>query len=433
MSRRRLATFAAFAALVLAPARARAGGAIDGVATRAAVSLNASSQAVLVVAAPLVTDQATPRGDELALRVASVLAGKIGGASHAHPKVASLSVARAVAGHAAGLVYVATQIEKGQLRVTVDLYPVLANGWDRARAPAPPPRAHAFADAPLDAEVRTFLPAIVLEQTALHRAHHDETNVIAAACGDLDGDGGMEIALISRSRVAVGHLRGKPGEESFAVAKKADWSTLAPRVPVPLRDPIGGASFDGGALWVATSDRGGVDLGNELAARGTLTGTPIGAGRCAKVDPASGGFASDMKSCTATTAGSAIAPPIPRADALAAADVTDAKGATRSIAAARDVDGKLTVRMGTLSRTFDDVGAQIAIGDLDLDGVPEIVTTKNATDDTIEIWTWDGKETRERKKIAAPGGVSALAICPPETNGVPALVAVVGNEVWLVR
>jgi hypothetical protein len=36
-------------------------------------------------------------------------------------------------------------------------------------------------------------------------------------------------------------------------------------------------------------------------------------------------------------------------------------------------------------------------------------------------------------RIAAPGGVKALSVCPAEDAGVRALVAVVGSEVWVVR
>lgn len=416
---------------------AAAGGSIDAIATRAAASVVPADQALLVVASPLTSDQGAPHGDDLALRVATVLAGKLGAAARAHPRVASLAVARAAAGHSAGLVYVAVQIEKGELRATVDLYPVVANGWDRLRASAPSPRTHGFASAAIDAEIRTFLPAVLLEQAQIHRAHHDETDVLAAACGDLDGDGGMEIAIVSRARVVVGHVRGKVGEEKFVSARSADWSALAPRVPTPLREPLGGAFFRDLALFVGTSDRGGVELGPDLSGRSALRGIPISGSNkpiCARVDVATSGFFGDLKGCSlASDSASALASPTPKFDALAAATVVDRHGAARDVVTARGSDGKLVVRLGSASRSFDEVGAQVAVGDLDQDGIPEIVTTRDGSDDAIQIWSYDGTQTRERKKIPAEDGVSALAICPPEANGVPALVAVVGSEVWLVR
>ncbi|MEO8874358.1 MAG: hypothetical protein ABI461_02125 [Polyangiaceae bacterium] len=428
----------AFGALICGhSATAHASGSIDSIATRAAAAVAPATQSLLVVAAPLTADQPLPHGDELALRFALVLAGKLGGAAHAHPKVASLSVARAAAGHSAGLVFVTTQIEKGELRATVDVYPVVANGWDRLRAPAPAPRAHAFASASVDAEIRTFLPVVTLEQAQIHRAHHDETEVLAAACGDLDGDGGMEIALISRSRVAVGHLRGKVGEEKFVVAHVSDWSALAARVPTPLRDPLGAAVFRDQELFAGTSDRGGVELGPDLVTRAALRGIPVATSTkalCAHVDPASSAYSGELKSCSLVSDGAApIVPPAARFDALAFAQVADKHGVSRDVITTRGGDGKLVVRLGAASRSFDEVGAQVAVGDLDQDGIPEIVTTRDAPDDAIQIWSYDGTQTRERRKIPAEAGVSALAICPPEAKGVPALVAVVGSEVWLVR
>lgn len=426
----------AFGASILGRSQlALAAGSIDSIAARAAAAVAPSQQAWLVVAAPLVSDQPAPHGDDLALRLATILAGKLGGTAHAHPHVASLATARAVAGHSAGLVFVSAQIEKGELRATVDLYPVVANGWDRVRAAAPAPRAHAFANAPIDAEIRTFLPVITLEQAQVHKAHHDETDVLAAACGDLDGDGGMEIALVSRARVAVGHVRGKIGEEKFIADKSANWSALASRVATPLREPLGGAVFGDGTLYVGTTDWGGVALGSNLDALMPLRGIPIassGKAMCAQVDAGSSGFSGDLKACSPTSDAS-IAAPLPKFDTLAFADVVAKNGVVRQISTARGGDEKLIARLGTASRSFDDAGAQVAVGDLDQDGIPEIVTTRNVVDDEIDVWSYDGTTTRERKKIPAEGGVSALAVCPPEVNGVSALVAVVGSEVWIVR
>jgi hypothetical protein len=70
----------------------------------------------------------------------------------------------------------------------------------------------------------------------------------------------MEVALVSRARVALGHVRaGK-----FVVTKAAAWTQLAPRAGVPLREPLAGAVFRSpGALLVGTTDRGGVQLSGD--------------------------------------------------------------------------------------------------------------------------------------------------------------------------
>jgi hypothetical protein len=419
---------------------AGATGALEAIAGQAAKGIGAQKGAAMVVSAPLVTDTPAPKGDELAARVAQLVAGAMGGAAHASPQTATLAQARAVAAKDGALVFVQTEIAKGALRATVDVYPVPSNGWDRVRVPAPPPRAHAFAQAPVDAEVRAFLPSIPLERASVHKATHGEGDVIAAACGDLDGDGGMELALVSRARVAIGHVE----KGAFAPSKTAAWSALAPRVSVPLREPLGGAAFvvdaERTTLLAGTTDRGGVALDATLALVGALRGIPMAAATdaCAAPSPEASAFEGDAIACatSAKTDAPRVTAPTPKYDALAAADVIGADGKGRAITIARGVDGKLVARIGDASATLDGAGAQVAVADLDQDGTPEIVAAAAApdADDAISVWSWDARtDPQLRSKIAAPGGVRALCACPPEQGGAPALVAVVGGEVWIVR
>jgi hypothetical protein len=73
------------------------------------------------------------------------------------------------------------------------------------------------------------------------------------------------------------------------------------------------------------------------------------------------------------------------------------------------------------------------VGDLDQDGFPEVVTTTDAAEDAIVVATLKNGELRPRLRLPAPLGVRSLAICGAEEKGVPALIAVVGGEVWVVR
>ncbi len=187
------------------PAEPPRGLAIGQVADEAARGLGAVPAGALVVTGPLTSDVEAPRGDDLALRVAAQLAGKLT-ASKVHAQVQPLGPARAAAGRAGALVFVSPEIAKGVLRVSVDLYPVVSNGWERVRNPLPAPRAHAFAQAPIDAEVRAFLAPIVLERAQIHRARHDEGEIVAIGCGDVDQDGGLDLVTVSHARVAVGRL-----------------------------------------------------------------------------------------------------------------------------------------------------------------------------------------------------------------------------------
>jgi len=398
----------------------------------------------VVIASSAVSDVAgttTPRMDDLGVRIAGVVAGKLGGTTRAHDRAAQLAGARAVAGRGGALLYLSVEIARGELRVTADLYPVMSNGWDRIRIPAPPPRAHAFTSVPIDAEVRAFLPAISLEQASVHKSHHEEGDVLAVACGDVNGDGGMDLVLVSKARVAVGALRGG----RFVVTKETPWSALSRRVPVPLREPLAGAAFvrasAGPKLLVGTTEREAVALDANLAVRATLPGIPIAVGDvdgCTSVNAEASAFEGDVTGCGISSKDRPMrfSAPIARFDALAAGEITARDGTTHTVVAAREPGGKLRLRFDAGEvRTADTVGAQLAVGDLDLDGGSEIVTSSDGADDALQVLSWagDGAEPVVRKKIPAPAGVRALAICPPEARGAPALVAVVGPEVWVVR
>lgn len=426
----RLVAFAFCAAVALVPSSAEAAGAFATALPTIAKDLGGdASQGSLVVVAPLVSDVAAPKGEDLALRIASLLAGKIGGETRAHPQTATLAGARAVAGKAKALVFVTVEIQKGQLRITADRYPVLGNSWDRLRLTAPPPSAHAFVQAPLDAEVRTFLAPIVLEQTSLTTAGHAEGEVVAATCGDVDGDGSIELVLVSRARVSIGKIRGA----QFVPQTFAPWSALSPLAGAPLREPIGGAWLDRpGRLYVGTTDRGGVVLDGLLALQERFVGVPFG-GRCALPKPEIGGFYGNLVACAAAVKPDAGKTP-PRFDASAAMHRIKPNGTEDDLVVVRDIGTTKVRRLGEDKVLFDGAGAQLAMGDLDMDGIPEVVTSLDSVDDGVRVVSvGDDGAVRERRRFSAPPGVRALAVCPPEEKGTPGLVVVTAKEVWLVR
>jgi hypothetical protein len=367
--------------------------------------------------------------------MAALLAGKIG--ARAHAQAAPLGAARAIAGRASALVFVQAEVSRGDLRSTVDVYPSMANAWDRIRNPLPSPIAHAFSSVKIDAEVRSFLTPLVLEQASVHRARHDETDVLAAACGDIDGDGGDEVVLVSRDRVAMGRVR----EGRFLPEKTALWSTLSSRAPVPMREPLAGAVFGAGSVAVGSTDRESLSLTPNLSAQAPLRGIPAWGGEgvvCLMSEPSAGAFDGAPFDCAvARDYKPKMAVPSPRFDAFAADIIADVQGNARAVVAVHEPSGRLKLKMGdapplTPEGTF---GAELAVSDLDQDGVPEIASSSDATDDALEIWSWptQGSSLRPRLHLAAPGGVRALAACPPEEHGQPAFLAVVGNEVWVIR
>lgn len=424
-------------ALSLSPSPASAAGSVDVAAQEVTQALGLLPASSVVVAAPLVSDDPAPIGDDLALRMAALVAGRIGASARAHPQTAQLGPARSIAGRARALVYVQTAISKGDLRATVDVYPSMANAWDRVRNPLPSPTGHAFTSVKIDAEVRSFLTPLLLEQASVHRARHDEQDVLAAACGDVDGDGGDEIVLVSRERVAMGRVRGA----RFVVERTAAWSELAPRASVPMREPLAGAVALEGSVAVGSTERGSVSLTADFAGHAPLAGIPargVDGIVCLMSEPSAGAFDGAPFDCTlARDAKPKMAVPVPRFDAFAAATIGDVQGSARAIVAVREPSGKLRLRSGegpvfAPEGTF---GAQLAVYDLDQDGVPEVAVSADGPDDAVDIWSVpsDAGAMRQRMHLPAPGGVRALAVCPPEEHGEPVLVAVVGSEVWLVR
>jgi hypothetical protein len=96
------------------------------------------------------------------------------------------------------------------------------------------------------------------------------------------------------------------------------------------------------------------------------------------------------------------------------------------------------VRWGDATFTAGPVGASIAVSDLDQDGTPEIATTSAGPaggDEAVDVLALDAKTGVANARLHLPlsGPVRALASCPPERDGAPALVAVTDREVWVLR
>jgi hypothetical protein len=421
--------------ILVVTGQANAAGAVDLVAQKAAAALGQVPASSVVVTAPLATDEPAPKGAELALRMAALIAGKIGARAHAQP--AQLGAARAIAGRASALVFVQTEVSRGDLRTTVDIYPSMANAWDRIRNPLPSPIAHAFASVKIDVEVRSFLMPLLLEQASVHRAKLDEQDVLAAACGDIDDDGGDEIVLVSRERVAIGRVR----EAQFVAEHTALWSALAPRAPVPVREPLAGAAFGASMVAVGSTERGALSLTPELAAQAPLRGIPAWGGDgivCLMGEPSAGAFDGAPIDCAlARDSKPKMAVPAPRFDAFAADLIAELQGNARTIVAVHEPSGKLKLKMGDAPTLAPEgtFGAELAVCDLDQDGLPEIATSTDTIDDAIDVWSWpsQGGGLRPRLHLPAPAGVRALAPCPPEEHGRPALLAIVGNELWVIK
>lgn len=423
------------------PARpARAG--LEDLAHALALALGPVPKGARVVGAPLKTDADTPRKDALVARFVSRLGSALGGAAPVD-KPATLAEARAAAGHAAAVVFVELEIVKGELRATADVHAPQANVWDRLRQSAPPPSAHAYAAAPIDAEIRSFMTPVLLERAQVRRAKHAEgAEVVAIGCGDVDGDGGLELVLVSRAAVTLGKVVG----DRFVVTRQAPWPRLAARAAVPLREPIASVLMSpkghAGEIWLGTTDRHGVVVDGSLTARRALAGIPIaGADACALPLAEAGALDGALVACEADPKAAGRSPdvvvhlPETRFDAGGSLTLVSATGAPARVAFARAPAG--TLRFGaegtTSTRTLEGAGAEVALGDLDLDGRAELAFSAGGGDETVTIATVTATGFETRLRIRADEPVRALAICPPEERGVPVLAVAFATEVWLVR
>ncbi len=433
----------------LAGANARADSPLASLAHVLAHDLGTTSDPMLVIASPLHTDVAAPRGDELSQRVASLVAAAMGGAATAGSP-ASLPVARSLArGRAALLLFLDVRVEAGELRVTADLFPRGANVWDRVRAAGPreahAPSSHAYAHVKLAAEVRSYLAPLHLERASVSRFSHDLGPVLAVACGDVDGVDGNELLLVTAREVAWGHLASNP--RRFVVARRADASHLAPLLPVPTREPFALAAIadsEPATRDVGWGDRVAVSLTADLAPLAALDGLPVRAGAsvaCMPLDAPRGALGRSFTRCDARRPVLADAPdPLESpVDAWSSLALTDASGRDRRVVALHEPAGPLRIRVSERGTTPvdlvapDERGAELALGDLDEDGAAEVVSALASSDDAVVIETVRGGKLEPRFRVAAPAGVDAVAVCPPESGDLASVIAVVGREVWVVR
>jgi hypothetical protein len=424
--------------------------AVARVAESIARDLAGAPGRALVVAAPLVTDTPAPRGAELVTLVAQQLAGRRGAESRAHNAPLALAEAREAARNAPALVHLSIALAEGKLRVTADVYPVPRSIWALARDPEPGPVAHAFAEASIDAEVRTFLAPIPLVAANVSRARNFESDVVALACGDLDGDGATEIVSVSRRRVTTLRLR----EGKVTALHSRPWAELSPVHPAPLREPIGFVTlFERGGEGdlvetfadVGLSDRErSLRLAAGLAVQASFGGIAIPAGPrtgCVRTNGAL--LAGPVSACSPGDAPPAFGPLNGGYDAIAAASLVLPSGAPLLVWAGRNDRGVVELRddAGHVT-TIDGAGAQLAVGDLDQDGMPEILTSldvQSPLEDAVVVRAWprlaagDAARPREIMRLPAAAGVHAIAVCPPDGPGRAPFAVATADEIWVAR
>jgi hypothetical protein len=431
--------------------------AVQSVARALVAALPELGGTAVVAVAPLESDaplDPAARGDALAVRVGSLVAGRGGFVAPTEASTLRVAVARAK-GHAF-VVFVAPRLQRGRLEATIDVHPVPKTRWARIKNPLPGSIAHGFADAPIDAEIRSFLPPVPLVAALdFARGKAIEREILALACEDLDRDGAPEIATVSRENVTLVRLR----DGKVSPIHTRPWRDLSDKDPSPWREPMalafaappeseGGVPLPLELVLSSTDRRRSARVGMTLAPGTTYAGFALPTGSafsCVVHD--SDTLTGPLSPCqrvgdsTAQPAGPPPSRPsvTGRFDTYASATLVTTDGAPFNVWAGRE-DGKLEVRddAGHLA-TAPTSGAQLAVGDLDQDGVPEILASLDVprgAPDAVLVLSWPDRSKRtlvEKLRVPIASGVRALAVCPPTDLGRTPFVIASGDEIVVAR
>jgi hypothetical protein len=409
--------------------------AIGRSACRLADSLSGQANAALVVAAAAVGDDRIALPAAISERLAQLVAAKLGSGATPSKEPLTLAQAQHAAGSARGLIYLSLSLYRDRLDVSADLFVGAGLFWQRVKNPGLKLKSHAFATTALDPELRALFPAIPLVVSRVDKAQTAEHDILALSCGDLRGDGSSEIAMVGRRRVQIGRLE----HGRFSARVSLNWADNSAIAASPLREPIATSVVpEPGRLWVGLSDRAdGLDLSGALHVEHkwhALMPWP-GAG-CTRRSGV--GYEGKARACP----GSSQTPEVDFGTTIDAFDsraLTDRSGQLHTLRVARPVGADFARALDSLHPEVmvPNVGAQLAVGDLDQDGLPEIVSSSPSLDrraDQLLVRTvTDNGQLRERLRVPVPTGIDALAICPSDGRAMAPLALATGDGIWLIR
>lgn len=425
---------------------------------RLAGDLRGPASGVPVFVGALRSDEPTPHGQELALRIGALVGGSVGGAATAQTEPLTLATAHALARKAKGFVFVQPEIARGELRVTADLFLVVRNVWDRVRQLAPAPVAHSFAGERIDAEVRGYLGAVAPLAGKVERFRVDDRDVAALACADADDDGIFEIVTVGRHRATVGRIQ----SGAYVPTHVAVLKDLLDVAPIPLREPLASTvivpSQDDhpGYIDVGITDRSsGLRFDARLGFQAKIGGVPFpgeDGDICARFEGTT--LNAYLQPCTPLDGAPSaqMTGPMPL-DVLYDASIVNSSGTVRHVRASHNpsVDA-LDIEVDADHLQIAHAGAQVAVADLDGDGDPEIISTLDPLPapapgtsalradplpteaDALIVNSWHaGSPLKERLRVPVPTGVRAVAACPPDSLGPSAILLATPGELWVVR
>jgi hypothetical protein len=411
-----------------------AAAALGEIACEVARGVGGHARGALVVGALPTAEAGAAPAPELGARLAKLVAGALGSGTTAWPNAETSTKARGLGGGTKPVVVLESRVRGGRVEVTADVFVGRQRFWQRVRGARGGPVAHAFAERAIDGEVRSFLPKVPLVAREVRKVSGLDADVVALACGDLTGDGEPEIAAVGRQRVTLGRIR----SDRFEAFASRGWSELAPVAPVPLREPIASAWIPtAGLLEIGSSDRQrALRLDATLQKLAALDARlPWPGGGCANLEQLA--VRPELARCAGTDAPrgkESLGDPV---DALGGGLVVAADGRARVVRAGRRAsDATLIVTDGGQRVELANAGAQLALGDLDGDGAPEVVVSLNTLDaaaDALVVYSWRGSALEERLRLPMPGGLRALGTCPARAVAMGPIVAATREALWLIR
>lgn len=446
MSRRVFGALSALGVLLANPARSepkaagneacdRESTAIGRSACLIGSALTEQAAAALVVATPASGADRAALPAAVTERLAQLVAAKLGVAARASLKPLTLAEAERSASSARGLIYLSVSLYRDRLEVSADVFLGAGHFWQRVRSPGLRLSSHVFTTSPLDPELRALFPAIPLVVTRVDKASLSEHPVLALACGDIRGDGSREIAAVGRQKVQVGRLE----QGHFTTRASLNWADSSAIAASPLREPIATCSLPApGRLWVGLSDRAdALDLSGALQIEHRWHAVmPWPGGGCTRRTGL--GYEGRAQACPGSSPllATDFATPL---DAFASRSLVSRAGQLHTVRVGRPIGSAAARALDSLQAevALPNVGGQLAVGDLDDDGSPEILSSSPSLDrhlDQLVVRTLtDNGQLRERMRLAVPSGIDALAICPGDGRAMTPLALATGDEIWIIR
>ena len=385
-----------------------------GCEVRAAVG--GSSRGAIVIGLAANPPTSPPLAQGLAVELAANVALALGAGASAWPIAEDPARLARFKDAARPLVVLRPGLEEDRLAVTVEA-----------------PGARFVVRRRVDAEVRRFLPPVPLLLREFKRLGSADADLVALACGDQADGGPPTLAAVGRTFVTLG---------SFSLVKyepgaRREQRELSPVAAVPLREPLAAAWFTpSGALEFGLSDRENATRWRSARDAVDLTARLVWpGGGCANIEHLLVG----PRAVPCTKDERARLEPALREplDAIAGAVVIARGGGARLVRAGRRAeDGSVTVTDGAHEVRLEHAGAQLALGDLDGDGAPELVTSLDTADpraDAVVVYTWLGAALTERFRVAVPAGVHALALCPARPERMAPIAVAAAGGLWVIQ